>query len=586
MRPALRIAWQCTIGVLIALSLFLQLRLLVDVRGSGEFGFTLGGGYRDAMLVQTVTPGLPAANAGVKPGEWIYLEPSLQARVTAYMARPGERLSMRAGRPDGPLVELVSVDAPPPPAALVAVIVVTGLSFLLIAGLVAWRRSQDPAARALATFLAAFGLGLSLGNNVLPGASLRFASLVAAETSFLIGIASVLAFACRFPAPKPGGVRERIGRAIPAIAALGLALSLARLISMFVFGAGDLTRPLLTAFTGWYAIVMALTIGIFIASYRSASGADRVRLLWILATFATGFSGLAMLFATVALGVREQWSQYCALTVCLIPFGLGYTILRHRVLDIGFVVNRAVVYTAVSFVVIGAFIAFEWLLGHLVEQGSKASTALQFGAALVLGLSVRFIHARVDRYVDDIFFSERHAAEAAMRKFAREAGLITTPEELVQKTVEVAQSRARLSGCAFYAKQDGAYAPLQSTIPDAGAVGENDYAVLDMRAWHAAVDLHGRESGLAGELALPMMVRGTLSGFLLCAAKVTSETFAPDERDALGVLARDAGIALDSLRVRIIERELAFLAADGELPPELRARLNALVARSGDEEAR
>jgi hypothetical protein len=97
-------------------------------------------------------------------------------------------------------------------------------------------------------------------------------------------------------------------------------------------------------------------------------------------------------------------------------------ILRHRVLDIGVVINRAVVYTGVSIVVVGAFILFEWLLGHVVESNSRASTIIELLAALALGLSVRFIHARVDRYVDDLFFRVRHLAEAAIRRFAQETG--------------------------------------------------------------------------------------------------------------------------------------------------------------------
>ncbi|MDP9107159.1 MAG: hypothetical protein M3N49_14670, partial [Candidatus Eremiobacteraeota bacterium] len=34
---------------------------------------------------------------------------------------------------------------------------------------------------------------------------------------------------------------------------------------------------------------------------------------------------------------------YLPLTMIALPFGLGYAIVRHRVVDIGFVVNRATV---------------------------------------------------------------------------------------------------------------------------------------------------------------------------------------------------------------------------------------------------
>jgi hypothetical protein len=576
----MRVAWQVFVALLIATGLFFIVASLVNIHDAGEFGFTAGEGNGAGLRLGSVTPGSPTAQAGLTAGEWIYPEPSLQARVITYSSRPGERLTMHVGRPDGPTVTLIATEVTPPPMVLIAILVLTRLAFLLVAGIVAWRRPQDPAARALATFLAAYGVGLAIDFGIFADTTLRFASLVLDETLFLIGGVAVLAFACRFPAPKPGGFRERLARAVPAIAAVGFALSWARIFGAFAFGTAGL-RPLLAAYVVWYSLVLLLALGSFVGSYRSASGPERVRMSWILTTFGVGFCGLIAFLVAVGVGFPTTWTQYLGLTVMFIPIGLGYTILRHRVLDIGFVINRAVVYTSVSFVVVGAFITFEWLLGHLVDQGSRASVVLQLGGALALGLSVRFIHTRVDRYVDDIFFRERHAAEAAMRRFAREAALITTPQELVTKTVEVAQSRARLSGCAFYVREGAAYAPLQSTIPAAEPVGENDYAILEMRTWHAAVDPHESASALRGELALPMMVRGSLSGFLLCGAKETHEAFAPDERDALGVLARDAGLALDSLRVRIIERELVSLAGDGALPDDLRARLSEIVARTG-----
>jgi hypothetical protein len=251
------------------------------------------------------------------------------------------------------------------------------------------------------------------------------------------------------------------------------------------------------------------------------------------------------------------------------------------VLDIGFVVNRAVVYTCVSVVVVGAFILFEWLLGHVVETNSRASTILQLIAALALGLSVRFIHARVDRYVDDLFFRDRHLAEAAIRRFAHETGLITDEDVLVHRTAEVAQRNARLTGAAFYARLKNRYVPLHSSFDATPQdLDENDAAILDMRTFHNPVDVHA-DSRVPGAAAFPMVVRGALAGFLACGEKTTHEALAPDEHDALRVLARDAGIALDSLRITRIEQELGYLTADGELPAALRMRLALLLDREG-----
>ncbi len=157
--------------------------------------------------------------------------------------------------------------------------------------------------------------------------------------------------------------------------------------------------------------------------------------------------------------------------------------------------------------------------------------------------------------------------------------MITAVGDLVAKTVEVAQQNMRLQGAAFYARRNGAFAALYSTIPRAALiVDENDYAVLEMRAWHAPVEPATRRSNLHGDVAFPMMVRGALSGFLLCDEKETHETLAPDERDALSALANSCGMALDSLRVRAVELELEGLSRDASLPELIRAKLSELGA--------
>ncbi|HUN30333.1 MAG TPA: hypothetical protein VMV65_11055, partial [Alphaproteobacteria bacterium] len=450
---------------------------------------------------------------------------------------------------------------------LVAPIAFAKISFAAMALLIMWRRPDDAAARFLALFLAALSFGITYDFAVFPSVWARIISQFLVVGSFLTANIALLAFACRFPSLPSRGLRSVLAKATPAISVAGALLVAAPVfLSFHLAGNERLVHGLFILPAVAQGAIMLAAFAALIDAYVTASPLERPRMRWLAGTLIVGLSGVVAIFAFAITGVNVNTPgiQACAYTMLVIPFGLAYVILRHRMLDIAFVVNRAVVYTGVSIVVVGTFIVFEWILGHFVEQNSRASTFLQLGGALVLGFSVRFIHNRVDQYVDDVFFRERHMAEAAVRRFAQEALLITDPEDLVLKTTDVAQGRMRLSACAFFAKRDGGFASLHSTFAHLPAhVGENDYAVLDMRTWRSPVSLHETQTALPGELALPMIVRGELTGFLLCGDKHNHEAFAPDERDALAQLARDAGIALDSLRVREIERELARLGGRG-----------------------
>jgi len=67
------------------------------------------------------------------------------------------------------------------------------------------------------------------------------------------------------------------------------------------------------------------------------------------------------------------------------------------------------------------------------------------------------------------------------------------------------------------------------------------------------VDLHTIESAIEGEFAYPMVARGQLIGALVVGSKPNSESYAPDESDAIARIARIAhsvGNALDLLAAK------------------------------------
>ncbi len=563
----IRSLWRWAIAATVLICIGFSVASLLLSPTPGTYGFSTRGGVGiQSATVASVRPHSPAQRAGIHPGDRLTFDRTLDARIHELATiAPGDTLTVhRAGLPD---VTLVAVPASGIPWALIAIAAATRGGFLLLASVLAWRRPRDTTAMLLASFAASFALGMSIDATLFPASTVRFALYVTTEIGFVVAGAFAVLFASTFPRPAVAGIRKFLYRIALPLCAVGVAGSIVRLTSVFVFG--WYAAWMLDIFVAvWVTYIIAVPVSIF-ASLRVAEPTDRAKLRWMLLTFAVGFSGLLVYFVGSALQMQQQPLQYATVTITAIPFGLGYVILRHRLLDIGFVINRAVVYGAVSLVVIALFVGLEWGIGHVVEARSNASVALQLAGALLLGLSVRVIHARVDRVVDDIFFRDRHRAEAAIRRFAREATLVTDVDALIAKTVDVAQRNVRLRAATLYGREGERYlllgsSPVDHAQPEAD---ENDDAVLAMRTWHEPIELNGVQTGLEGELVLPMTVRGQLAGFLLCGPKISGEAIAPDEREALRLLAHDVGFALDSLRVAALERELVgFRNRAGVLP--------------------
>jgi hypothetical protein len=246
--------------------------------------------------------------------------------------------------------------------------------------------------------------------------------------------------------------------------------------------------------------------------------------------------------------------------------------LNRRLVDIGFIINRAAIFTGVSIVVLGAFVLLESLFSDWFRDANHTTNVLvNAGLALSLGFSVHFLHARIDRVVDNIFFRKRHEDEQAIRAFAHEAPFITDRATLLQRSIAVLERHTDTASVAVVLDDgDGRFAAIDDNEP---AIDENDPAIVRLRATHKTTDLHDLGSQLHGDLAFPIVSRGRFLGAVVLGARRSGEAYAPDESHAISTLAHSLGSALDVLSASNGESQNAILK-------ELRDSMRVLVAMS------
>jgi len=500
-----------------------------------DFGINSAQGpfVRASIEVSSVEPDSPAARAGIRPGNRIDFPSSAPAFARAIFAVAGDRVTLLVNGTQS--VTLIARRRPP--AGIPWLITAVRLAFLFVAAVLAWRRPEDRAVRALVVFLLCFGLGIALDSGIMPWPLLSFALLqIGAPILFVTGIAAVTVFAAIFPSGEARPITGALARAAVGIAVLFAATAIGFNLVARNAAIGRIASPVSY---GFFAVEVALAIAVFIVAYRQAPLMERERRRWLSLMFG---AVVAMLFLDASLqvliGYHPLTDEITTIPIVALPFVLAYVILRHRVIDIGFVLNRAAVYTLVSLIVVGIFVIAETLVSAYFERANRiTSISLLIAVALVVGFSVRYIHERVDRFVDAVLFRQRHAAEAAIRAFAHDASYITDADLLLARGVHTVTRYAGASGAGIWLfAPPNEYRAAESSLSAAPTVDENDPAVVAMRARGIVIDLPSSESALPGELAFPMIVRGELLGALVCGAKRDSESYAPDERDALALL--------------------------------------------------
>ncbi len=538
---------------------------------NGDWGVKTAPASSD-LRVQRVTlvhSGSPAARAGLAAGD----------RVRALVPHvflidwpfPGERVDFEVSR--GPVRRTVTLVAAPfhyPHYSTEVILFASEIVGLLLATLLAWRRWNDAVARPLILYLVLQAATLSVGN--LPGYTYGYIRSIQTIMIFC-SYAALIRFASIYPAEvRSSRLRRQFALWMPAITvALGVTFALDEFTREWLNRAGPFDAVEYRYASLLCANVLPL-LG-FVLGALAAPAADRRRLVLLIAFFLAGITGpitYNIILATTTL--PTPLARPLLATLIVMNAGFAYMILRHRMFDIGFVLNRAAIYALLTTVFVPLFALLEWLAErYLASQNRTESVLLQVGIALVLFILLRRVHAYAERFVDQWLFRERHQNETALNDFARHVVFITDERSITERTVQTVCARTEASWAAVYLR-DVASGPYvlaarcgASELP--GTVSENDSAVVAMRADRTPVE-HLVESALGEALALPSFARGRLSGFLACGPKRSGESYAPDERDALMQIAYSVASALDGVRLTKLEEKIARLEGGARLQPQ------------------
>lgn len=555
-----RVAWRSALVTICAFAALAQLADVLDATGMGGappwrgwWGANTGASSQPFNLaVTSVDPAGPAARAGLRRGDLVDIRGNTLVERYALLELPinGRPLSLSVRR-DSLRRELTIVPQPLKLTLSFWLTTLASLWLLLFATLIAWRGADMPQTRLLSLWIAAFVFTGALINFAAPS---TWASVLLNVSAYVVGPLSVgllAALASGFAQPLSSLRRITKGlcytflATFTAISLIGTGGVITLRFDPLPFVEGNAGLVLVAA-----AVLMAVLCGLL--AIAASRGVERQRAVWMLVPLAAFFClfilGLIANASSLSYAGTIVVSLMSTLVLLTAPVALTYAALSRRLIDVGFLLNRAAVFTIVSGIVIGAFALAEWAANAwLVSTTHTTSAFISMVVALGLGISLRYIHGYVERFVDRVFFRKRYEDESALRRFAHEASYISDRSALLNRAVQTVQEHTRARDVAILVR-NGTSAYAFANNGERAEVGEDDPGIVALRAWNKPIDLHMfPDSGLRGEFAFPMISRGDLVGALVCGPKRDGEAYAPDESEALQTLAHGVGTALETL---------------------------------------
>jgi signal transduction histidine kinase len=285
-----------------------------------------------------------------------------------------------------------------------------------------------------------------------------------------------------------------------------------------------------TLFTWSYAALWGVGIYAQIYRYRRvATPLERQQTKWVVFGVVLTFVSLTVLqipyiaVTAIPAGVAHPWWQPLAglgwwLSLTILPLSLAIAVLRYRLWDIDIIINRALVYGALTAVVVSAFVIIVGLLSVIVQSSGNSIIAIV--ATGLIALLFNPLRQRLQRGVNHLMYGERDDPYAALSRLGQRLEAAYAPESVLPTILETVAQTLKLPYVGIALNQDG------------------DFKI--------AAEF-GRSK--SEPINLPLIYQGEPVGELILAPRAPGEHFTSSERQLLDDLARRAGAAAHAVRL-------------------------------------
>jgi hypothetical protein len=196
------------------------------------------------------------------------------------------------------------------------------------------------------------------------------------------------------------------------------------------------------------AVLLGVLVGCMVASVvsvvlrlRRSSGVERQQLKWFTYAAALMLVANVVTFTVLPEGVASD--VLFGLSIALVPIAAGVAILRHRLYDIDRLINRTLVYAALTAVLGTVYAGAVLVLGLVGGVGGELPSWAVAGATLAVATLFQPARRRIQAVVDRRFNRRRYDAARTVEAFSArlrdEVDLDTLSAELlagVEQTME------------------------------------------------------------------------------------------------------------------------------------------------------
>ena len=456
-----------------------------------------------------------------------------------------------------------------------------GLGFLIVGTIVVLTRPQGIIQRVFGRFGILSMLFLGLSQFDLRGVSplIYYVYSVAFVFAWVFALPTIILFFLRFPVHRKAFDSKWLRVLLYVWSVLTVLPNVARLF----FGWQGMLPVILSTLAGYTPITFFISgFVIFIVTFFTR--VDRVRRKQIRPILIGVVTVIVSVLYSNILRASNQFALFTTpilmlpmLLVVLLPFTLGYSIFKYRLMDSDLVIKRSLLYAIVTAMLAGLYLLLVYLISSAMTYalGTEENQIGNLFAFVILAFAFDPMKRKAQDWIDRFFYQERYNYQRALLEFSQELPSKMHLDEILDSIISRISTTMHVEKVAVVLCDDteGCSCAAQNIDPaDCGFGQEPDGLLADLRVSRAPrsfallqtepeyytvnEDDKQKLSRSGVVLSVPMFLQGRLIGALNVGPKMSGKVYSQEDIDLLSTVAGQAAIALENARLHKSEIEM------------------------------
>jgi signal transduction histidine kinase len=301
--------------------------------------------------------------------------------------------------------------------------------------------------------------------------------------------------------------------------------------------------------TWLFMVFILFAIGTQLYRYRRLSDVvERQQTRWALYGIVIGLSWITIwiVYALLINPAMQSGALNKTLTngliyvgFLMVPLSIGMAILRARLWDIDLLINRTLVYGALTASVVGLYVLVVGYLGTLLQTSGNLFVSLV--ATGVVALLFQPLRSRLQRGVNRLIYGERDDPYAVLARLGQRLEATLAPDAVLPAIVETIAHALRLPYVAIALTRDEGQRTQDEPYTIVAEVGAG--------SWELGAGAASPRHPPTPISQLPLLYQGETIGQLILAPRAPGESLSPADQRLLDDLARQAGVAVHAVRL-------------------------------------